>query len=79
MDKTIGAFFQFQAEAQERFEKQEEERVKREMELEERHRREDKEHQERMIMLIGQMLKGQDHCYSSHSTQLDSTPLNFEY
>ena len=35
MDKTIGALLQFQAEAQERFEKQEGERVKREMELEE--------------------------------------------
>ena len=35
MDKTKGALLQFQAEAQERLEKQEEERVKRELELEE--------------------------------------------
>ena len=35
MDKTIGALLQFEAEAQERFEKREEERVKGEMELEE--------------------------------------------
>ena len=36
------------------------------MELEERHRMEDKEHQERMIMLIGQMLK----------SKIIATPLN---
>ena len=39
MDKTVGAFLQFQTEAQERFEELEEERVKKEMELEERHLR----------------------------------------
>ena len=53
----MSAFLQAQAEAQERFEKREEERFKKEMEIDERQRREDRDHQERMIILLGQLFQ----------------------
>ena len=57
MENTMGSFVKFQAEADEKFEKREEERWKKEMELEERHRKEAQQHDMNMMQMLGQMLQ----------------------
>ena len=55
IDRAIDAFIAYQSEAEERFQKQEEERWKKEMELEEKRRKEDREHELRMLQMMGQI------------------------
>ena len=58
MEKAIEAFTQYQKEAEERFERREEEHWKRDTELEEKRRQEDREHEMRMMQMLGQMFQG---------------------
>ncbi len=62
MEKAIDSFVKYQIEAEERFQRYEEERWKKEAGFEEKRRREDQEHEMRMI----QMLAGQMFRYHSH-------------
>ena len=55
MDKAVDAFLKYQAEAEERFHKHEEERWK-ESEIKERRRAEERQHEIYMMQLLGQML-----------------------
>ena len=57
MEKTIEAFVKYQREAEERFQRNEE-RWKKETELEEKRRREDQEHEMRVMQMLGQMFQG---------------------
>ena len=66
MDKTLSLFLQHQKEAEERFDKREEERWKREVELEERRRKADEEHEYMMQLL----LRG-PHSYQQSPNQYD--------
>ena len=70
MESTMSAFMKFQAEAEERFEKREEERWKKEMEMEERRRKDDQKHE----MQLMQMLL-QHRPYPPRS----SSPYEFDY
>lgn len=51
------SFAKFQAEADEKYEKREEERWKKEMELEERRRKEDQQDEIHMMQMLGQLLQ----------------------
>ena len=55
MENAMGSF-KFQAEADEKFEKREEEQWKKEMELVERRRTEAQQHDVNMMQMLGQML-----------------------
>ena len=61
MEKAVESFAKHQREAEERFQKYEEERWTRETELEEKRRREDQEHEIRMVQLLGQMFQGRNY------------------
>ena len=63
MENTMGSFVKFQAEADEKFEKREEEQWKKEMELEERRRKEAQQHDMNMMQMLGQMLCIQHRSY----------------
>ena len=67
MEKAMEAFMVYQSEAEEKFMKSEEERWKKETELEDRRRKEDKEHELRMMQMLGQMLQYQQPSYPSNS------------
>ena len=56
MEKTFDVFMKSQADAEKRFQMQEDERWK-EMEMEERQRRVDREYQLQMMQMLGQMLQ----------------------
>ena len=57
MEKCMDVFMKSQLEAEEGFQKREEERWKKEMEVEERQRREERQHQLQMMQMLGQMLQ----------------------
>ena len=57
MEKSMDMFMKSQLEAEERFQKREEERWMKEMELEERQRKEDRQHQLQMMQMLGQMIQ----------------------
>ena len=57
MEKTLDTFMKYQVEAEERFQKREDERWKEEMEIEENRRKEDQQHEMRMMQMIGQMMQ----------------------
>lgn len=67
MEKTMDAFIAYQRECDERYERQEQERWKREVEVEEKRRKEDREHELRMIQ---QLIQHQPHPHTYHH-QLD--------
>ena len=52
MEKAIESFVKYQREAEERFQKWEEERWQKETELEERRRREEREHEMRLFEML---------------------------
>ena len=52
VENTMKAFVKYQGEADEKFEKREEERWKKEMEFEERHRKEYQQHEMRMMQML---------------------------
>ena len=57
MEKTLDSSLKFQRESEERFKKHEEERWKRETELEEKRRKEDREHEIRLMGMLASMLR----------------------
>ncbi len=65
MEKAIDSFVKYHCEAEERFQRYEEKRWKKETGFEEKSRREDREHEMRMIQMLGQMF--QRDSYHSHS------------
>ena len=69
MESTMSAFIKYQAEA----EKREEERWRKEMELEETRRREDQQHELRMMQMLGQMLQHRSY------PQPNSTPYEYNH
>ena len=73
VEKAMESFMAYQWEAEERYQKNEEERWQKEIELEEKRRREDQEHEMRMMRMLGQLFQGSSYhrqyefdCY--HST-----------
>lgn len=72
MEKVIDAFLAHQEAAEERFERQEEERWTRETELEERRRREDREHEVRMFQIMAQAIQGRFHTYNDYYENTDT-------
>ena len=73
MDKTLDAFVKYQVEAEERFQNREDERLKKETELDEKRRKEDQQHQMRMMQLIGQMMQRRSYPPSSYDFNYDDT------
>ena len=71
IEKTINVFMKSQADAEERFQKREEERWKKEMELEEKQRREDRQHQLQMMQMLGQMIQGRPYPPQAYSFDYD--------
>lgn len=59
----MDAFLKHQMQAEERYAKQEEERWQKEMEFEEKRRKEDQEHELRMMELLGRMFHGGNQTY----------------
>ena len=54
MERAFESFMKYQVEADERFQKQEEERWSRQVELEEKRQRKNREHELRMIQMLAQ-------------------------
>ena len=71
MDKAIESFITYQQETEERYHKYEEERWKKEIELEEKRRRDDQEHEMRMMAMLGRMFQGGTSNYHSFTQQYD--------
>lgn len=68
IERSIESFMSYQVEAEKRFQKYEDERWKREVELEEKRRQEDRDHEMRMMYMLGQMFqRGNHHGYTSDS------------
>ena len=64
MEKAVDFFLKYQKEAEERFMKYEEERWQKEVELEEKRRKQDQDHEIRMMEMIGRMFgRGSPHNY----------------
>ena len=61
MERAIETFIKYQNQAEERFRKYEEKRWKKETELEDNRRRQDQEHEMRMMAILGQMFRGGNH------------------
>ena len=59
MESAMTSFMKYQMEA----EKREEERWKREQELEEKRRREDQQHELRVLQMLGQMIQHRSYDY----------------
>ena len=76
MEKAIESFTKYQRDAEERFQKWEEERWRKETELGEKHRREDREHEMRLFQMLGQMMKPREG-YSTAS--FTPPPYGFDY
>ena len=57
MERVIESFVKHQNEAEEKYQKWEEERWRKETELLETHRREEREHEMRLFQMLGQMIK----------------------
>jgi hypothetical protein len=57
MEKAIDSFVQYQREAEERFLKYEDERWKKEIEAEEKRRKDDREHELRILQMLGQTFR----------------------
>ena len=74
MDKAVDSFPKFQALAEERFYKHEQQQWEKEKELEEKRRREDREHEICMMQLFGQMLQK-----DSHHSQPDTQPFDDDF
>ena len=75
MDRAIESFVTYQKDAEERFQKWEDEWWKRELELEEKRRREDREHEVTLFQMLGRMLKPRD----SYQNSYCGPPYDFEY
>ena len=71
MEKSMDVFVKFQVEAEERFNKREEERWKKEVELEERQRREDRQHQLQIMHMLGQMIQPRPYQLQPYSFDYD--------
>lgn len=70
VEKAIDSFVQYQREAEERFLKYEDERWKKEIEVEEKRRREEKEHELRILQMLGQAFR-RDHRYEFNTAGHD--------
>ena len=60
VQKALESFSERQREAEERFQRYEEERWQKELDVEERRRKEDREHEMRMMAMLGQMFQGRE-------------------
>ena len=67
MEKAIESFMMYQRDADEKYQKYEEERWQKDIELEEKRRREDREHDMRMMQMLGSMFQGGS--YSNYSAE----------
>ena len=66
MEKAMESFMKFQREADERHQKFVEEQWKKELELDEKRRHEDKEHELRIMEMLGQMFNRPAYYNSGH-------------
>ena len=66
IDKAMESFIVYQREADEQYQKYEEERWQKDIELEEKRRREDREHDVRIMQMLGSMFQGGS--YNSYNT-----------
>ena len=76
VEKAIESFTTYQREAEGRFQRYEDERWKKELEVEETRRKEDREHEMRMMAMLGQMFQGR-HSSSSDSFNFEDYPSNY--
>ena len=67
MEKAFESFVKYQKEAEERFMQYQQELAKRETDLEDERRRQDKEHELRMLEMMGRMF-GERNNYSQYDT-----------
>ena len=74
MDKAVDSFLKFQAVAEEKFYKHEQQQWEKEKELEEKRRREDREHEIFMMQLLGLMLQK-----DSHHSRPDTQPFDDDF
>ena len=75
MDRVIGSFMTFQEEAEERFQKWEEERWKKEAEIEEKRQREERDHEIRLFQMLGQMIRPRE----SYPNTFPPSSCNYDY
>lgn len=71
MDKAFSTFMKYQRESEERFQQLREEQWKNEKEIEERRRREDKEHELRIIQMLGQGFNNYNYSTPPHQYDFD--------
>ena len=82
IEKAVSTFMKFQAEADERYQKYEEERWKRETETEEKRRRDEREHEMRLFQMLGQMITPRERRVQDSYTTFTSPPnqpFNYDY
>ena len=63
VEKAMESFMAYQREAEEKYQRNEEERWQREIEMEEKRRKEDQEHEMRMMRMMAQMFQGPGSSY----------------
>ena len=67
MEKAMDSFMTHQHDADEQYQKHEEDRWQRDVELEEKRRREDREHDIRVMQVLGEMFQGGS--YNNYNTR----------
>lgn len=81
IERAVTSFMKYQSEMDERFQKAEEERWKRETELEEKRRKDEREHEIRMLQMLGQMIAPRERAPDSYRTfpPPHSQAFNYDY
>ena len=77
MEKAVESFIKHQKEAEERFQRWEEERWDKETELQEKQRKEQREHEIKLFQMLGQMIKPS--CPSTYHSPSSSYNFDYEY
>lgn len=67
IESAVEAFAKYQKDAEERFQRYEEERWRKEIELENRRRQEDRNHEIQMMTMLGHMLQGRRNYSEPHT------------
>lgn len=78
VEKAMESFMAYQREAEERYQRNEEERWQREIEMEEKRRKEDQEHEMRMMRMMGQMFQGSSYHRQYEFDYLPSQHDNYD-
>lgn len=71
MEKAMDSFMTHQRDADEQYHKSKEDRWQRDVELEEKRRREDREHDIRVMQMLGEMFQGGSYNYNTRQYDFD--------